>query len=30
MTFWKTLGVVIALFASRKLVVRFEEWLSVK
>jgi len=27
MTFWKTLGVIIALFASRKLVVKFEEWL---
>jgi hypothetical protein len=30
MTFWKTLGVVIALFASRKVAVKFEEWLSTK
>jgi hypothetical protein len=27
MTFWKTLGVVIALYCSRKIVVKFEEWL---
>jgi hypothetical protein len=27
MTFWKTLGVVIALYLSRKVVVKFESWL---